>query len=113
MVILAIVASAVSLSAVAANSWTTSAITDVLVQDDGTTNATGLVQVTMPTNMTYVPSCHTGPLNIFYLDLSRAPSKSQLSMLLMASAAGKNVTIGLNESCIGGIALLRNVDLAP
>jgi hypothetical protein len=108
-----IATSAFSLSVLAANSWTASPISDILVQDDGTTNATGLVQVTMATNMTYVPSCHTASLNIFYVDLSRAPSKSQLSMLLVASAAGKSVTIGLNESCIGGIALLRNVDFAP
>jgi len=64
MGVLAIAVSAASVSAIAANSWTTSPITDILVQDDGTANATGLVQVTMPTNMTYVPSCHTGPLNI-------------------------------------------------
>jgi hypothetical protein len=113
MCFLTIAITVASVSASAANSWTTSLITDILVQDDGTANATGLVQVTMPTNMTYVPSCQTGALNMFYVDLSRAASKSQLSMLLAASAQGKSVTIALNESCIGGIALLRNVDFAP
>jgi hypothetical protein len=113
MCALTISVSLIGAPALAANSWITSAILDILVQDDGTAGASGLVQVTMPTNMTYVPSCHTGALNTFYVDLSRAASKSQLSMLLVASAAGKNVTIALNESCIGGIALLRNVDFAP
>jgi hypothetical protein len=111
--VLTIAVSLLGAPAFAANSWITSAIADILVQDDGTTNATGLVQVTMATNMSYVPSCHTGALNTFYVDLSRAPSKSQLPMLLVAAAAGKNVTIALNEACIGGIALLRNVDFAP
>jgi hypothetical protein len=96
----------------AANSWSASAIQDVLVQDNGTTNATGLVQVTMPTSMTYVPSCHTASLNIFYIDLSRAPSEAQYAMLLSAFATGQSVTIALNESCIGGVALLRNVDIS-
>ncbi len=96
----------------AANSWSASAIQDVLVQDDGTANATGLVQVTMPTNMTYVPACHTASLNIFYIDLSRAPSKTQYAMLLSAFVTGQSVSIGLNESCIGGVALLRNMDIS-
>jgi hypothetical protein len=96
----------------AATSWANSDILQLLVQDPDTPSAAGLVVVTMPSDMTYVPACHTSSIrNRFYVDLSRGPAAAQYAMLLAAKLAGRAVSISLNESCIGGIALLRNVDV--
>jgi hypothetical protein len=66
----------------------------------------------MAANMTYTPSCHTASAQRFIVDLSRAPGKAQYAMLLAANMAGRNVTVALNETCIGGVALIRNVNIA-
>lgn len=99
-------------AAFAANSWNNSPVATLLVQDDGTSVPAGLVVVIMPTDMAYVPVCHVSAArNRFYVDLSRGPAKAQYSMLLAAMIAGRSVNIALNESCLSGIALLRNVDI--
>jgi hypothetical protein len=96
----------------AATSWANSDILQLLVQDPDTPSSAGLVVVTMPSDMTYVPGCHTSSVrNRFYIDLSRGPAKAQYAMLLAAKLTGSTVSISLNESCLDGIALLRNVDI--
>jgi hypothetical protein len=95
----------------AASSWINGALDFVAVQDGGTPGHQGIVIVVMQTNSAYLPGCHTAPLNRALVDLSRAPGKSQLAVLLAADAAGRSVSIDLNESCFEGYALIRNVSM--
>ena len=95
----------------ATNSWVNTAIQQLIVQDGGTPSHPGLVVVIMPANSAYLPSCHTGPVTRFAVDLGRPAGKSQYAMLLAANVAKHNVTIAVNESCVDGYALLRNVEM--
>ena len=95
----------------AAASWINGAIDFVLVQDGGTPGDTGIVMVVMQTNSAYLPACHSGLQNRVFIDLSRAAAKAQVAVLLTAQAAGKPVSIDLNESCLQGYALIRNVSV--
>jgi hypothetical protein len=94
------------------NSWINTPIQTMIVQDQGTPSHPGIVIVIMPTNQLYTPSCQTTLFTRFVIDLSRPASKAQYAMLLAANVAKQNVTIALNESCLEGYALLRNVELA-
>ena len=91
-------------------SWRNTPITFILVQDGGTAGHQGIVIIELPTNSMYLPSCHTSTLrNRVIIDLSRAPAKAQLSLLLANNLAGQNVNIDVNETCLEGLALVRNV----
>jgi hypothetical protein len=96
----------------AAASWINATLDSVIVQDGGSPGHAGIVHVIMQTNSAYLPACHTGAANRIVIDLSRAPAKSQLAVLLAADASGRRVSIDLNESCLEGYALIRNVSLA-
>ena len=105
-----LIAALLSVPALAAASWTNSQITFVLVQDGGTPSDTGIVIVQMPTDAAYLPSCHTAATrNRVIIDLSRAPAKAQLALLLANQAAGGNIGIDVNETCLQGVALVRNI----
>lgn len=95
-----------------ANNWVATPISRLLAHDDGSGAAGELIVVYMASSMQSTPGCHTGPANKFYVDLSRAPSKAQYAMLLTAVATERSVTVLLNNQCIDGVALLRNVELA-
>jgi hypothetical protein len=95
----------------AAASWVNGALDLVLVQDGGTPGHQGIVVVIMQTNSAYLPSCHTAPLNRALVDLSRPAGKSQFAVLLAADAAGRSVNVDLNETCVEGYALIRNVSM--
>lgn len=96
----------------AENSWTDSRVTRLVAHDDGSANTSGLIAVYMPSAMAWVPACHVGATNKFFVDLSRNPSKAQYAMLLAAATSQQTVTIALNNSCISGVALLRNVEMS-
>lgn len=96
----------------AAAAWFNSPILTAIVQDNGTPGHAGIVVVIMPTNQLETHPCQTTYLDRFIIDLSKPASKAQYAMLLAANAAGRNVTISLNGSCLEGLALLRNIELA-
>lgn len=98
--------------AFAAASWFNSPIQWAIVQDNGSVNHGGIVVVQMPSNQLYTPGCQTTQLNRFIIDLSRPAAKSQYAMLLAANLANRSVTISLNDACLEGLALLRNIELA-
>lgn len=97
-----------------ANAWFDASINTMLVHDDGTIDHAGLVHVTMNTEMTWVPSCVVNDAykKYFLIDLSRPASTAQYSLLLSAQIAGKSVTVQINDKCNGGMALIRNVNIA-
>lgn len=91
-------------------SWRDSPITFILVQDGGSAGHQGIVIIELPTNAMYLPSCHTSALrNRVIIDLSRPAAKAQLSLLMANDLAGRNVNIDVNETCLEGLALVRNV----
>jgi hypothetical protein len=111
-IIVALLAASAAAPVFAAASWFNSPITTAIVQDNGNAGHAGIVVVVMPSNQLYTPGCQTASFDRFIIDLSRPASKAQYAMLLAANAAGRNVTISLNEACHEGLALLRNIELA-
>jgi hypothetical protein len=108
--IIPILLAMVAAPAFADPSWRNTPITFILVQDGGTAGHQGIVIIEFPTNSMYLPGCHTSTLrNRVIIDLSRAPAKAQLSLLLANNLAGQNVNIDVNETCLEGLALVRNV----
>ena len=111
-ILAAALATIVTAPAFAAASWFNSPIQWAIVQDNGSPGHAGIVVVQMPTNQLYTPGCQTTQFNRFIIDLSRPAGKSQYAMLLAANTAGRNITVSLNEACLEGLSLLRNIELA-
>ncbi len=103
----------VSVNVFAARSWEDAGIKQILVHDNGSSSYPGLVNVYMHTDMepTTVPSCVTNAAykSHFAIDLSRSGAQAQYSMLLALDMAGKDVTIAVNNACVEGIPLIRNI----
>ena len=101
-------------SAFGANAWVDEQINQILVHDDGSENFSGQVHVTMMSEMSWIPACvNTNAYKkIFVLDLSRGAASAQYSTLLAAKISGKPVTIQINDACINGLAMLRNVSIS-
>ncbi len=112
-IIVFIVAFAVSVNAFSARSWENVKVKQILAHDNGSSNYPGLINVYMHTEMesSTVPSCVTNAAykSNFAIDLSRPGAEAQYSLLLASYMAGKTVTISVNNSCIEGIPLIRNV----
>ena len=57
----------------------------------------------------YKPDCHTGPVDRVIWDLNDPASKAAYSLALTAYAAGKKVDIDAYNTCIDGMATVRNI----
>jgi len=56
-----------------------------------------------------LPSCHTGPSDRVVWDLNDVASKAALSLALAAYTTGKIVEIDAYDTCINGMATVRNL----
>lgn len=97
------------------NAWANASIGEILVHDSGANDYSGRVHIKMTTEMNWIPDCIGGSSyykKSFAIDLSRPAGQYQYSMLLAAKLADKNVTVQLNQNCIAGIAVVRNVSVS-
>lgn len=104
----------ISCLAQSGNAWVDADVAEVLVHDNGESDYAGRVHVKMVDGMSWQPDCigdSTYYNKSFVIDLSRAPGQYQYSLLLAAKLAGKKITVQVNQRCISGIALVRNVSL--
>jgi hypothetical protein len=109
--IIFLIAALFTTTVIAAKSWESGSIKQILVHDDGTTNYPSLVIVEMTSQMTTPPTCvATANKSKFAFDLSRPAAQQQYPLILALYMSGKKVTVEVNNSiCIDRVATVRNV----
>ncbi len=100
----------------AVQSWENAKIKQIITHDNGSDNYKGVVQVIMHTNMPddALPnsSCMASPSYYkarFVIDLSRDTGSAMYTAVLAAFMANKDVTVTVNDKCVDGMALVRNI----
>jgi len=100
----------------AVQSWENAKVKQVIMHDNGSDNYKGVVQVIMhskmPDDALPQSNCVASPSYYkarFAIDLARDTGNAMYTAVMAAFMANKDITVTVNNKCVDGMAVVRNI----